>query len=160
VATLLVIDVVASTQTVSAGGDLRWRRLLSAHRDAVRRSLARFGGSEIDTAGDGFLAAFALPSSALHYVRDVILDAQAMGIPIRAGLHTGEVLISPPNVIGIAVHVAARVAALAGPYEVLFTDTVKSLVLGSGITCEPAGEQALKCGPGLWPLYRLTSPEP
>jgi class 3 adenylate cyclase/pimeloyl-ACP methyl ester carboxylesterase len=158
VATLLFTDIVGSTATASSGGDRAWRRVLDAHREAVRRSLSRYGGSEVDTAGDGFLASFTLPSSALACALDVMADGQAMGIPIRAGLHTGEVLVKPPNVTGIAVHVAARVAAMAGPYEILLTDTVQALVLGSGIAFEPAGEQVLKGVPGRWSLHRLIVP--
>jgi class 3 adenylate cyclase len=99
-----VTDLVGPTATASAGGDIAWRRLLAAHQDGVQRSLSRFGGTEIDTAGDGFLASFIQPSAAVACAKDVMADGQAMGISIRTGLHTGEVLIKPPNVIGVAVH--------------------------------------------------------
>lgn len=159
VATLLVTDVVGSTATAVADGDVEWKHLLSTHRAGVRRSLARFGGSEIDTAGDGFLASFPLPSSALACAAEVTEHARAEGVGVRAGLHTGEVLLQAAGIVGIAVHVAARVAAAAGPSEVLFTETVKSLVMGSRIESEPAGTHTLKGVPGQWRLYRLVSPE-
>lgn len=156
-ATLLVTDIVKSTEVLVTGGDLGWKHLLSAHRESVRQSLARFGGLEIDTAGDGFLASFALPSAALRCAAEVTAQANAMGIAVRAGLRTGEILLKPPNVIGIAVHIAARVAAMAGPSEVWFTDTVRSLTMGSPVSCEPAGQHLLKGVPGRWPLHRLTA---
>jgi class 3 adenylate cyclase/pimeloyl-ACP methyl ester carboxylesterase len=155
VATLLVTDVVGSTEAAARGGDRGWRDLLVSHRRAVRLSLARFEGVEIDTAGDGFLASFALPSLALRCAAEVSAEASAVGIRIRAGLHTGEILLQPPSVIDIAVHIAARVAALARPGEVLFTETVRSLVMGAGVSYESAGEHTLKGVPGAWPLYRL-----
>ena len=139
VATLLVTDVVGSTEAAARGGDRGWRDLLVGHRRAVRTSLARFDGVEIDTAGDGFLASFLLPSLALRCAAEVAAEASATGVRIRAGLHTGEILLQPPGIVGIAIHVAARVAALAGPNEVLFTETVRSLVLGSGVSYEAAG---------------------
>jgi len=151
VATLLVTDVVGSTETAARDGDLSWKHLLLAHRQAVRLSLTRFGGTEIDTAGDGFLARFALPSSALRCAHELSAEASALGIQIRAGLHSGEVLLEPSNVVGIAVHIAARVAALAQPGEVLFTETVRSLVIGSGISYETAGQHALKGVPASGP---------
>ena len=173
-ATLLVTDIVKSTEVLATGGNLGWSHLLAAHRDSVRQSLARFGGLEIDTAGDGFLASFALPSAALRCAAEVTAQANAIGIPVRAGLHTGEILLkvdertgevdSPsgdrralPKAIGLAVHIAARVAAQAGPSEVLFTETVRSLLMGSPLSCEPTGEHALKGVPGRWPLHRLTN---
>ena len=157
VATLLVTDVVGSTETAAKSGDASWKYQLAGHRAAVRASLARFGGVEIDTAGDGFLASFPLPSSALRCSLEIADDAAAVGIQIRGGIHTGEVLLQPSDIVGIAVHIAARVAALANPGHVLFTETVRSLVIGSGISYEPAGEHALKGVPGQWMLYRLVA---
>ena len=156
VATLLVTDVVALTETAVTAGDLSWMNLLMTHREAVRRTLARFGGKEIDTAGDGFLASFALPSSALRCADEILNESAAVGINVRAGVHTGEVLLQPPGVIGIAVHIAARVAALAGPGQVLFTDTVRALVMGSGFHYQALGEYKLKGVPDAWTLYALT----
>jgi class 3 adenylate cyclase len=159
-ATLLVTDIVGSSETAASGGDLTWKHLLSTHRDAVRRALARFGGAEIDTAGDGFLASFSLPSAALRCAADVTTHSRALGVEVRAGIHTGEVLLEPPGVIGLAVHVAARVAALAGPSEILLTDTVRSTLIGSDLGFEPAGQHDLKGIPGRWQLHRLATTTP
>jgi class 3 adenylate cyclase/pimeloyl-ACP methyl ester carboxylesterase len=155
VSTLLVTDVVASTESAASIGDRGWRDLLLSHRRAVRLSLSRFEGVEIDTAGDGFLASFALPSLALRCAAEIATEAAATGVSVRAGLHTGEILLQPPGIVGIAIHIAARVAALAGPSEVFFTETVRSLVMGSGLSYEAVGEHRLKGVPGEWRLYRL-----
>ena len=153
---LLFTDVVGSTASAARTGDLPWKHLLSAHRDSVRRAFARFGGTEINTAGDGFLASFALPSSALRCAMQVVSESKEMGFEIRAGVHTGEVSFLPPDdLVGIAVHIAARVASLAGPSEVLMTDTVRTLVAGTGIEVEPVGERTLKGVPGSWLICRL-----
>lgn len=159
-ATLLVTDIVGSSETAASTGDMTWKHVLSTHRDAVRRSLARYGGAEIDTAGDGFLSSFSLPSAALRCAADVTMQSRALGIEVRAGIHTGEVLLQPPSVIGLAVHVAARVAALAGPSEILLTDTVRSSLIGSDLEFEPAGEHTLKGIPGRWQLHRLAGQDP
>jgi class 3 adenylate cyclase len=122
----------------------------------VRKALARFGGTEIDTTGDGFLASFVLPSAALRCAMQAVSEAKELGLEIRAGVHTGEVSHIPPNdLVGIAVHIAARVAALAGPSEVLMTDTVRTLVAGSDIPVEIVGERTLKGVPGRWLICRL-----
>ena len=156
VMSLLFTDVVGSTATAARTGDAPWKHLLSAHRDSVRRAFVRFGGTEINTAGDGFLASFALPSSALRCARQVVAESKEMGFEIRAGVHTGEVSILPPNdLVGIAVHIAARVASLAGPSEILMTDTVRTLVAGTGIGVEPVGERILNGVPGRWVICRL-----
>lgn len=148
-------DVVGSTAGLAETGDQRWSHLLAAHRESIRRALARFGGREVTTTGDGFMASFGLPSAALRFAADAAAAAGEMGLGLRAGVHCGEVLVRDADLIGIAVHVAARVAALAGPGEVLLTDTVRVLVDGSGLRCAPAGEHGLKGVPGLWPLFRL-----
>lgn len=152
----MVADVVESTQTAARVGDQGWRQLLLTFRRAVRFSLARFGGTEIDTAGDGLLATFVLPSAALRCGKEIAAEAGRLGIVTRVGLHAGEILLEPPGVVGIAVHIAARVAPIANPGEVLFTETVRSLTMGTGVAYEPAGEHTLKGVPGTWPLYRLT----
>lgn len=158
VMSLLFTDVVGSTATAAKTGDAPWKHLLSAHRDSVRRAFVRFGGTEVNTAGDGFLGSFTLPSSALRCAMQVIAESKGMGFEIRAGVHTGEVASLPPNdLVGIAVHIAARVASLAGPSEVLMTDTVRTLVAGTGIEVEPLGERTLKGVPGKWLICRLTS---
>jgi class 3 adenylate cyclase len=156
VMSLLFTDVVGSTATAARTGDAPWMHLLSAHRDSVRRAFVRFGGTEINTAGDGFLASFALPSSALRCAMQIVAESKEMGFEIRAGVHTGEVSFLPPNdLVGIAVHIAARVASLAGPSEILMTDTVRTLVAGTGIEVEPLGERTLKGVPGRWLICRL-----
>jgi class 3 adenylate cyclase len=157
VATILSTDVVGSTEAAARTGDASFRYALNAHFAAVRRSLARFGGTEIKTMGDGFLASFPLPSAALRCGAEVVRDAEAVGLTIRAGAHSGEVLRQGDDLVGIALHVAARVSAAAQPSEILFTDTVRTLMLGSNVTYEAVETRSLKGVPGEWPLYRLTS---
>jgi len=124
---------------------------------AVRQALARHRGNEIDTAGDGFLAVFALPSDAVLCADEIRSDAATQGLRVRAGMHAGEVVTQPSGVLGVAVHVAARVAAWAQPGEVLLTETVHTLTMGAGLEYETAGEHQLKGIPGTWRLYRLRS---
>ncbi|WP_166548617.1 adenylate/guanylate cyclase domain-containing protein [Agromyces luteolus] len=157
-ASIVFTDIVGSTEELAGSGDLRWGNLLSAHRESIRRSLSTFGGREVNTAGDGFVAAFALPSSAIRFAQDAIGAADGMGLGLRAGVHCGEVLVRDDDTVGIAVHVAARVSALAGTGEVLVTDTVRVLVEGSGLTFRPAGEHSLKGVPGVWSLFRVEAP--
>lgn len=152
---IVFTDVVGSTAELANYGDVHWNNLLAAHRESVRRSLTRFGGREVNTAGDGFMACFSLPSSALRFANDAVADAAEIGLGLRAGVHSGEVLVRDDDLVGIAVHVAARVAALAGSGEVLVTDTVRVLVDGSGMRFEAVGEHELKGVPGAWPLFRL-----
>ena len=156
VVTLLMTDVVGSTEAAARSGDAGIRYALDAHFAAVRRALARFGGTEIKTMGDGFLASFPIPSAALRCAAEVQRDAEAIGLTIRAGVHAGEVLHQGNDLSGIAVHVTARVSAAAQPSEILFTDTVRTLVLGSTMTYEPVGASTLKGVPGEWALFRLT----
>jgi class 3 adenylate cyclase len=154
-ASVVFTDVVSSTEELVGSGDRQWSDLLAGHRAAIRRSLARFGGREVNTIGDGVLACFTLPSSALRYAQDAVAEAGAMGLGLRAGVHCGEVLVRDEDLVGIAVHVAARVAALAGPGEVFLTDTVRVLVEGSGLRFETTGEHELKGVPGTWSLFRM-----
>jgi class 3 adenylate cyclase len=158
VSTVLFTDLVGSTEQLVRAHDSGWEAVLEAHRAAVRQALARHRGREIGTAGDGFLAIFALPSDALQCAQEITSDVARQGLQVRAGVHTGEVIIEPSDVVGVAVHVAARVAALAQPGEVLFTETVYTLTLGTAPDCEPAGEHHLKGVPGSWRLYRLIHP--
>ena len=154
-ATLLFTDIVGSSERAVALGDRSWRDLLARHHAAVRRELARFGGRERDTAGDGFFATFDGPARAIRCacaIRDAVRD---IGIEVRAGLHTGEVERQGPSVTGLAVHVGARVAALAQASEVLVTNTVQMLVLGSGIAFADRGRHALKGVPDQWQLYAV-----
>jgi class 3 adenylate cyclase len=121
----------------------------------VRLSLARFSGREIVTTGDGFFTSFSLPSSALRFAEEVVADASTLGLKLHVGIHASEVVIRDSDVIGIAAHVVARVAAAAGSGEILVTGTVRGLVDGSHVRFQPAGDYTLKGVPGTWPLFRL-----
>ena len=153
--TVLFTDIVDSTRTAAELGDERWRGVLDAHHDIVRTEIVRFSGSEVDTAGDGFLATFDGPARAVRCARSVSRAVERLGIRIRAGVHTGEIEVSSDDVKGIAVHIGARVAAMAGPSEVLVSQTVKDLTAGSGLAFEDAGEHELKGVPDHWRLYRV-----
>ena len=153
--TLLFTDIVGSTELAARLGDRGWRTLLEQHDVAVRRELERFRGNEVNTTGDGFLATFDGPARAIRCacaIRDVVRE---LGLDVRAGLHTGECELVGEEVAGIAVHTAARVAALAGPGEVLVSSTVKDLVAGSGTEFEHRGDQELKGVPGEWRLFAV-----
>ena len=152
-ATVLFTDIVGSTRRAVELGDRRWRELLEAHNEAVRAQLVRFRGQEVDTAGDGFLATFDGPARAIRAAHAIQESVRRLGIELRAGLHTGECELAYGKVRGIAVHTGARVAALAGPGEVLVSSTVRDLVAGSGIAFEERGEHELKGVPGTWRLY-------
>jgi class 3 adenylate cyclase len=156
-ATVLFTDIVGATEKAASVGDRRWRDLLVGHHDLVRRELGRFRGREIDTAGDGFLATFDGPARALRCARAVSEGVRAIGLEVRAGLHTGEVELQGDKVSGLAVHIGARVAAAAGPGEILVSSTVKDLVAGSGLRFRDRGVHALKGVPGQWHLF---APEP
>jgi class 3 adenylate cyclase len=152
--TLLFTDIVASTERAEKEGDRRWSELLSAHHEAVRSELHHFRGQEIDTAGDGFLVTFDGPARAIRCACAIRDRVEALGLQIRAGLHTGEVELSDEGPRGLAVHIGARVGAAAGPGEVLVSGTVKDLVVGSGIEFVDRGEHRLKGVPGKWRLYQ------
>lgn len=154
-ATVLFTDIVGATEKAAELGDRRWRALLSEHHAAVRRELARFRGREVDTAGDGFLATFDGPARAVRCACAAMGALQPLGLDLRAGLHTGEVEVMGEKVGGIAVHIGARVAARAGPGEVLVSHTVKDLVAGSGLRFTDRGVQALKGVPGDWRLFAV-----
>jgi len=155
IATMMVTDIVGSTQTMAGLGQERWRDLLDRHDAAVRRQLERFGGREIKTTGDGFLATFDGPARAVTCAQAVGDAAGQLGLGVRAGVHTGEVELRGNDIAGMAVHIAARVAALAGPGEVLVTRTVIDLIVGSGIEFADRGEHELKGVPGSWHLYAV-----
>jgi class 3 adenylate cyclase/pimeloyl-ACP methyl ester carboxylesterase len=159
-ATVLFTDIVGSTERAAEIGDRRWRDLLSKHRNAVRRELAHYRGHEIDTAGDGFFASFDGPARAIACARRIVEAAADQQIQVRTGLHTGECERDGDKLTGLAVHIGARVAALAQPGEVLVSRTVKDLVAGSGIAFDDRGEHELKGVPGEWNLYAVTSVEP
>lgn len=152
--TVLFTDIVGSTERAAAMGDREWRELLERHHRILRSSLERYGGNEMHTAGDGFLATFDSPRWAIECARAAGASLRAIGLEIRAGVHTGEVELSGGDVQGIAVHIGARIAALAGAGEVLASSTVKDLVAGSGIVFEDRGSHPLKGVPGEWRLYR------
>ena len=152
-ATVMLTDIVGSTEQVTALGDRRWKDLLGRHNDAVRQELARFRGREVKTTGDGFLATFDGPGRAIQCAQAIAVAARNLGIEVRAGLHTGECELVGPDIGGIAVHVAARVAAKAGPGEVLVSRMVKDLVSGSGIRFKDRGRHAMKGVPGKFALY-------
>jgi pimeloyl-ACP methyl ester carboxylesterase len=152
-ATILFTDIVGSTERAAELGDRRWRELLAAHHAVVRRELDRFRGVELDTAGDGFFASFDGPARAIACANAVVERVGELGIALRAGIHTGECERVGGKLAGLAVNVGARVAAAAGPGEVLVSSTVKDLVAGSGIQFEGRGVRELKGLPGEWRLY-------
>lgn len=154
-ATVLFTDIVGSTRTAAELGDRRWSELLDDHHARVRALLARYRGREIDTAGDGVLAAFDTPASAIRCAVAIVDAVRELGLEIRAGLHTGECSQSGQHLRGLTVHVGARVTALAGPSEVLVSGTVKDLVAGSGLSFVERGSQELPGVPGEWRLYAV-----
>ena len=154
-ATVLFTDIVGATETAARLGDKRWRELLSNHHETVRRELQRFRGREIDTAGDGFFAAFDGPARAVRCACAVGEAVRPLGLELRAGVHTGECEVMDDKYGGIAVHIGARIAANAAPGEVLVSRTVKDLVAGSGLAFTDRGEQPLKGVPGSWALFAV-----
>jgi len=152
-ATVLFTDIVDSTATASQLGDRRWKQQIREHDAIVRRELGRHRGREIHTTGDGFLATFDGPARAIRCavaIRDAILEE---GLHIRAGLHTGEIELQGDDVAGIAVHIGARVSAMAGPGEIMVSRTVVDLVAGSSLEFADKGTHVLKGVPGEWQLY-------
>ncbi len=154
-ATILFTDVVDSTRKAVELGDLAWRGVLERHHALVRAQLARFRGQEVGTAGDGFFATFDGPARAIRCACSIRDQVRSLGLEIRAGLHSGECELIGGKAGGVAVHVGARVAAEAGPGEVLVSSTVKDLVAGSGIQFEDRGEHQLKGLPEPWRLFRV-----
>jgi pimeloyl-ACP methyl ester carboxylesterase len=152
-ATVLFTDIVDSTAHAATLGDRKWRATRESHDRIVRGNLARFRGKEVKTIGDGFLATFDGPARGVLCARETCASMEALGIDVRAGLHTGEIELDGSDVAGIAVAIGARVGALAGPGEVLVSSTVKDLVVGSGILFESRGEHVLKGVPDAWHLY-------
>ena len=152
-ATLLFTDIVGSTARAAELGDRAWQELLHRHHDAIRVQIARFRGREVDTAGDGFFATFDGPARAVRCASAIVDAVRALGLEIRAGVHTGEIEQGRGSVSGIAVHIGARIAAAAQPNEVLVSSTVKDIVAGSGIVFTERGERELAGVPGTWRLF-------
>jgi class 3 adenylate cyclase len=154
--TVMFTDIVDATGHAARLGDGRWRDLLSAHDDAIRREVERYGGREVKTVGDGYLAAFdGPPSDALRCARTVVGALRGLGIRLRAGLHTGECELIGDDVGGMAIHIAARVCEMAAPDEVLTSGTVWGTVVGSGLEFEWRGSHQLRGVPAQWPIFAL-----
>jgi class 3 adenylate cyclase/pimeloyl-ACP methyl ester carboxylesterase len=156
-ATVLFTDIVDSTRRAAEMGDRDWRALLDAHDAVVRAQLARFRGREVSTSGDGFLAMFDGPQRAIRCAMSIRDAVHSLGIEVRAGLHTGECEVRGDDIGGIAVHIGARVSALAGPNDVLVSSTLRDLVIGSGLEFEERGAHELKGVPGEWRLFAVAS---
>ena len=155
-ATILLTDIVGSTDRAAELGDHRWRELLNRHDALVERVLGRFRGHLVDKTGDGILATFDGPARAIRCATTITESVRGIGLEVRAGLHTGEVEIRGDRLAGIAVHIASRVCNLAGPGQVLLSRTVKDLVAGSGICFADRGSHILKGVPGEWHLFATT----
>jgi class 3 adenylate cyclase len=156
-ATVLFTDIVDSTRRAAEIGDRDWHALLDAHDAVVRSQLARFRGREVNTSGDGFLAMFDGPQRAIRCAVSIRDAVRALGIQVRAGLHTGECEVRGDDIGGIGVHIGARVSALAGPNDVLVSSTLRDLVIGSGLEFEERGAHELKGVPGEWRLFAVAS---
>lgn len=156
-ATVLFTDIVDSTRRAAAMGDRDWRALLDAHDAVVRSQLARFRGREVSTSGDGFLAMFDGPQRAIRCAMAIRDAVHSLGIRVRAGLHTAEVEVRGDDIGGIAVHIGARVSALAGADEVLVSSTLRDLVIGSGLEFVERGTHQLKGVPGQWRLSAVAA---
>jgi class 3 adenylate cyclase len=156
-ATVIFTDIVDSTRRAAEMGDRDWHALLDAHDAVVRSQLARYRGREVNTSGDGFLAMFDGPQRAIRCAMSIRDAVQALGIEVRAGLHTGECETRGDDIGGIAVHIGARVSALAKPNEVLVSSTLRDLVIGSGLGFEDRGNHQLKGVPGEWRLFAVAS---
>jgi len=154
--TILFTDIVDATGHAARMGDARWRDLLSAHDAAIRREVERYGGREVKTLGDGYIASFeGPPSDALRCARTVVSAVRGLGIEIRAGLHTGECELIGGDVGGMAVHIASRVCDMAGPEEILMSGTTYGTVVGSGLEFEMRGAHELRGVPGPWPIFAM-----
>jgi class 3 adenylate cyclase len=157
-ATVLFTDIVDSTQRAGRLGDRRWRELLDVHDELTRRVVEEFQGQLIKTTGDGVLATFDGPGRAIHCAAALRDELRGIGLQVRAGLHTGEVELRDGDVGGIAVHLAARIAATAGSDEILTSRTVRDLIVGSDITAEDLGPHGLKGIDDAWQLFKITRP--
>ena len=153
--TVLFTDIVGSTARAASLGDHRWRSLLDTHDRTVREHLRKFRGREVNTTGDGFMASFDGPARAIRCAQAVMEATSSLGIDLRAGIHTGECEVRGDDLVGLAVHIAARVGALASSGAVMVSSTVKDLVVGSGIEFDDRGTHALKGVPDEWQLYAV-----
>lgn len=151
--TVMFTDIVDSTRHAAHLGDSEWRALLRRHDECSRTQLQHFGGKEIERTGDGFLSSFDSPARAIRCATAISQAMHGIGLQIRAGIHSGECEIIGEHLGGIAVHIGARISALAGPNEVLVSQTVKDAVIGSGIIFTDRGAHELKGVPGQWKLY-------
>ncbi len=156
-ATVLFTDIVGSTDKACEVGDACWSELLGKHHVVVRAYLTRYRGTEVNTTGDGFLATFDGPARAVKCAQGICEAVKPLGLEVRAGCHTGEIELMGADVGGVAVHIGARVGALAKPSEVLVSSTVKDLVAGSGLVFEDRGEHTLKGIPDPWHLYAVAA---
>ncbi|MEE8406986.1 MAG: adenylate/guanylate cyclase domain-containing protein [Acidimicrobiia bacterium] len=154
--TVLFTDIVDSTKNAARLGDSEWRRLLERHHQVVRAELSRWNGVEVGTTGDGFLATFDGPARAIRCALSISTEVESLGLEVRCGVHTGMVEVVGDDVAGLAVHIGARVGAMASPGEVLVSSTVKDLVAGSGFTFEDRGRHELKGVPDTWQIYAAT----
>jgi class 3 adenylate cyclase len=159
-ATVLFTDIVGSTEKASSIGDRAWRQLVERHHSVVRAMLGRYRGVEQDVAGDGFFATFDGPARGVKCAQAIVDAIRPLEIEVRAGVHTGEVGTAGAKVSGIAVNVAARIAALAEPSEILVSQTVKDLVAGSGLRFHHRGSRELKGVEGGWRLYAVAGSRP
>jgi class 3 adenylate cyclase len=157
VTTVMFTDVVGSTARAGALGDSAWSDLVRAHDSRLRAELRRFGGREIDTAGDGFFASFDSPTAAIRCAQAVQATVRELGVQVRIGLHTGECEVAGEKLRGIAVHIGSRVAGKAQAGEVLVSQTVRDIATGAGFVFDDAGEHELKGIPDRWHLYRVVS---
>lgn len=155
--TVLFTDIVGSTQRLAQVGDARWAELLARHDDLARREIERHRGRYIDSTGDGLLATFDGPARAVRCAQALGAAVGELGLDVRAGCHTGEIELAGDHIRGLAVHIGARVGALARAGEILVSATVKDLTAGSGLQFEDAGEHELKGVPDRWHLYRVLS---
>jgi class 3 adenylate cyclase len=154
-ATVVFTDIVGSTTRAARLGDLKWRRVLDGHDDAARRVASRHGGRVVKSTGDGVLATFDGPARGARFATELAREVAPLELELRAGIHTGEVEVRGTDIGGIAVHIAARIAALAGPGEVLTSRTLKDLTAGSGLVFEDRGMHALKGVPDEWQVYAV-----
>jgi len=154
-ATVLFTDIVGSTEQQARLGQRQWSQLADRHDAMVRAALTRYGGQEIKTTGDGFLATFDATGRALRCASEILTDAQGIGVELRVGLHTGDVEMRGDDVVGLAVSIAKRVCDLATPGQLLVSETVRGSTIASGFTFEDQGEHQLKGVPGTWRLHAL-----